>query len=115
MRIPKSYTIFGNKVTVKEVDRCEDDNYGEWNDITETITLAHRIKSVGEIVSLTPTQIETTFWHKYFHSCQWYLGKPYDEVEAQSYANMMMELIRSSGLKINPNIIQEPLNPIEND
>ena len=113
MRIPKSFTVFGNTVNIIEVDKLENNNYADWNDAKEEIRIAHRIKMDGEVISLSQTQMEQSFWHEVIHAWQWYSGKEYDEIEAQTYANMLVELIKSSGIKINPNIIQEPANEID--
>ncbi len=34
------------------------------------------------------------------HSMQWYSGIEYSEVEASTYSNMLMEILKSSGYKL---------------
>ncbi len=113
MKIPKQFTLFGNKITIREIDKDEDNRYGYWNDAKEEIVLAHKVKVDGELIPLRPEQIEATWWHEVIHSMQWYSGKSYDEVEAQTYSNMLMEILKSGKIKIDPDLIHESVK--END
>ena len=115
MKIPKSFTLFGNTVTVREVDRDEDNRYGYWNDGKEEIVVAHKVKIDGELITLTQTQINGTFLHELIHAMQWYSKGTYDEFEAQSYSNLLMEFIKSSGIKIDPNLVHESVKDICNE
>lgn len=49
------------------------------------------------------------------HAFQWHIKGQTDEWEAQSYAGLMIELIKTSELKIDPKIVHEPLSPVYNE
>lgn len=104
MNIPKSFTINGQSVTIDIVDRL-DGMYGHYSDAEEKITIARTIESDGRVIKLSPLQLENTFWHEVFHVFQFHGKGRYDEAESATYAGMLTELIRSSGLRINPNEI----------
>lgn len=108
MKIPKHFIIHGHNINVyqREID-LEDNRYGYYDSVREEIVVFNKIKSNGDTVSLTQTQIESTFWHELMHAFQWHIKGETDEWEAQSYAGLMIEFIKTSGIKINPNIIQE--------
>jgi len=108
MKIPKEFTLFGNKVTVREIDKDEQNRYGYWDDTREEIVIAHQIKTEDGVITLKQSQIESTFYHELIHSMQWYSRGSYDEIEAQTYSNLLLEFIRSSN--INSNITKELLN-----
>lgn len=109
MTIPKEFTLFGNKITIREIDRDEEDRFGYWDDVREEIVIAHKAKTTDGLVNLRRNQIESTFLHELIHAMQWYSRGSYDEIEAQSYSNMLLEFINSSGIKIDPNIVHEPI------
>lgn len=110
MKIPKSFTIMGNKVTIREVEKTEENQFGYWDDVKQEIVIAHKVKTNGEYVTLSQEQLESTFLHEVIHSMQWFSGREYDESEAQTYSFMLLEVIKSSGIKINPNAVQEVPN-----
>lgn len=111
MIIPKQFVIHNQSINViqRELD-IEDNRYGYYDSVKEEIVIFHKIKSNGEIITLTQNQIEHTFWHEVFHAFQWHVKGATDEWEAQTYAGIMMEFIATSGIKINPNIIHEPID-----
>lgn len=116
MQIPKSFTINGFPITVEVVQHLEDNNYGDYSDAKELIRIAKTVKADKETVQLSPTQIENTFWHEVFHAFQFHSKGEYDERESAAYAGLMIELIRSSQLKINPNeIIQDKPKVYDDD
>lgn len=116
MHIPKGFTLHGCPITVEVVNSLEDNNYGEFVDAKELIKVAKTVKVGKETVQLSQTQIENTFWHEVFHAFQWHVKGEYDEVEATSYAGLMVELIRSGQIRINPNeIIADKPKVYDND
>lgn len=110
MRIPKQFILHGHTISVREVEKLKSNAFGEYDDARELITIAHKVESGDELVTLTSEQIEHTFWHEVIHAFQWHTQGKYDEAEAQAYAGLMIELIKTSGLKIDPNTIHEPIN-----
>lgn len=116
MQIPKGFTLHGCPITVEIVDKLDDNNYGEFIDAKELIRIARTVKVDKETVQLSQAQIENTFWHEVIHAFQWHVKGEYDETEATSYAGLMVELIRSGQIKINPNeIIPDKPKVYDND
>lgn len=115
MRIPKQFTLHGHTINVREVEKMESNSYGEYNDVREKITIAHKVRDDEGLVELTQEQIEHSFWHEVFHAFQWHSKGEYDEAEAQSYAGLMVELLKSSGIKIDPNLVHEPVEHTYDD
>lgn len=117
MKIPKHFTIHGHeiKVILKEIDNKEDNRYGYYDSAKEEIVIFNKVRSNEEPVILNNTQIEATFWHEVMHAFQWHIKGQTDECEAQSYAGLMIELIKTSELKIDPKIVHEPLSPVYNE
>lgn len=116
MHIPKGFTLHGCPITVEVVNSLEDNNYGEFVDAKELIKVARTVKVDKETVQLSQTQVENTFWHEVFHAFQWHVKGEYDETEATSYAGLMVELIRSGQIRINPNeIIADKPKVYDND
>ena len=92
MIIPTKFKVAGFEVNVEFQDKLEDNNYGYWNDVTNTIVLAKSISlKNGELTPLTDSQITNTFYHELFHSFQFYSGKKYCEIECNIFANFMLE------------------------
>lgn len=108
MKIPKQFIIHGHQIKVirKEID-LEDNRYGYYNSVKEEIVIFNKVKSNGEAISLTQTQIEASFWHELMHCFQWHIKGSTDEWEAQSYSGLMIEFIKTSEIKINPATVQE--------
>lgn len=97
MKIPKKFKCAGFEIKVELVDKLDDNNFGCWNDVTNTIKLAKNISiSNGELTELSSRQIENTFLHEFCHCCQFYSGKPYDETECNIFANFMLEYHESN-------------------
>lgn len=115
MRIPKQFILHGHTINVREVEKLKSNAFGEYDNTRELITIAHKVESDDELVTLTNEQVEHTFWHEVIHVFQWHSKGKYDEAEAQVYAGLMMELLKTSGIKIDPHTVYEPLNPTYDD
>ena len=90
--IPNKFKIAGFEVSVTFEDKLEDNNYGYWNDVSNSIVLAKNISlKNGELTPLTYRQIKNTFYHELFHAFQFYSGKKYCEIECNIFANFMLE------------------------
>lgn len=116
MKIPKHFVIHGHDINVyqREID-LEDNRYGYYDSVREEIVVFNKIKSNGETIALTQTQIESTFWHELMHAFQWHIKGETDEWEAQSYAGLMIEFLKTSGLKIDPHVVHEAINNTYDD
>ena len=98
MDIPKQFTINGQPIRVKILDKLEDNQYGNYNDVKELIQIARTIEVNKEVIHLTQLQIENTFWHEVAHAFQFHSKGEYNEAEATIFGGMMAEFIRSSGI-----------------
>ena len=96
MNIPEKFKIAGFDIKVELVDKTDDNNFGNWNDVTNTITLAKNISlKNGELTNLTERQIQNTFYHELLHAFQFYCGKEYSEIECNVFANFMVEFLET--------------------
>lgn len=100
MIIPTKFKVAGFEVNVEFQDKLEDNNYGYWNDVTNTIVLAKNISlKNGELTALSKRQMENTFYHELYHAFQFYSGKEYSEVECNIFANFMLEFNETKQVK----------------
>jgi hypothetical protein len=96
MNIPEKFKIAGFDIKVELVDKTDDNNFGNWNDVTNTITVAKNISlRNGELTSLTERQMQNTFFHELLHAFQFYCGKEYSEIECNVFANFMVEFLET--------------------
>lgn len=96
MNIPEKFKIAGFDIKVELVDKTDDNNFGNWNDVTNTITIAKNISlKNGELTKLTERQIQNTFFHELLHAFQFYCGKEYSEIECNVFANFMVEFLET--------------------
>ena len=71
MTIPKKFKVAGFDVTVELVDKTDDNNFGNWNDVTNTITIAKNISlKNGELTVLSERQMLNTFYIHYLNLYQ---------------------------------------------
>lgn len=99
--IPESFECAGQLIQVKIVDQLPGNNYGLFYDTPGVIKIAKflNVEDYGK-VELTERQMMNTFWHEYFHCCQFFAGEEYSETQAQTYANFMCELIKTKQSKL---------------
>ena len=96
MNIPEQFKIAGFDIKVELVDKTDDNNFGNWNDVTNTITIAKSISlKNGELTNLTERQMQNTFFHELLHAFQFYCGKEYSEIECNVFANFMVEFLET--------------------
>lgn len=89
MKLPKSFKVAGNTITVNIVDELASQNYGEFDDINNTITIATSINGI----KLTDNQIRSTFYHELIHAFQFYYKSKTKESEAQVFSNFICEYL----------------------
>jgi hypothetical protein len=100
MIIPDKFKVAGFEVTVDLVDKTDDNNYGYWDDVTNTIVVSKNISlKNGELTALSKRQMENTFYHELYHAFQFYSGKEYSEVECNIFANFMLEFNETKQVK----------------
>ena len=90
MQLPSEFKCAGNTIKVQLVEKTYNNNYGNWCDATNTITIAKTI------VKLTEDQITNTFWHEILHCFQFYFDNSYNEAQSQVYANFLCEYFKST-------------------
>ena len=95
-KIPNSFIIYGHEILVNFKDKLKSNNYGEYNDVLEEITLAKNIEVDGELIPLREEQIMTTFLHELMHCFQFHTKCTYDEQESQIYSGLMYEFLNTS-------------------
>ena len=96
MQLPSEFKCAGNTIKVQLVEKTHNNNYGNWCDVTNTITIAKTIELEDKtVVRLTEDQITNTFWHELIHCFQFYFDNSYSEAQSQVYANFMCEYFES--------------------
>ena len=99
--IPDKFKLAGFEITVDKVEKTDDNNYGYWDDVNNTIVIAKNISMKnGELTPLSDRQIENTFYHELYHSFQFYSGREYSEVECNIFANFMLEFNETKKVKV---------------
>ena len=99
--IPESFECAGHTIKVEMHDILPNNRYGVFYDAPGVIKIAKslNVEDYGK-VELTEQQMMNTFWHEYFHCCQFFAGEKYSETQAQTYANFMCELIKTEQPKL---------------
>lgn len=99
--IPESFKCAGHTIKVEMHDKLPNNQYGAFYDAPGVIKIAKTLNVEDyDTVELNELQLENTFWHEYFHCCQFFAGEPYSEERAQVYANFMCELIKTKQSKL---------------
>ena len=98
--IPDKFKLAGFEITVNKVEKTDDNDYGYWDDVNNTIVIAKNISMKnGELTSLSDRQIKNTFYHELYHAFQFYSGREYSEVECNIFANFMLEFNETKQVK----------------
>ena len=96
MQLPSEFKCAGNTIKVQLVEKEDNNNYGNWYDSTNTITIAKSIELEDKtVVRMTEDQLTNTFWHELIHCFQFYFDNSYNEAQSQVYANFMCEYLKS--------------------
>ena len=100
MIIPDKFKLAGFEIKVEFVDKTDDNCYGCWDDVNNTISIAQNISlKNGERTPLSARQMANTFFHEVCHAMQFYSGKPYSETECNIFANFMLEIYETKQVK----------------
>ena len=99
--IPDKFKLAGFEITVNKVEKTDDNDYGYWDDVNNTIVIAKNISMKnGELTSLSDRQIKNTFYHELYHAFQFYSGREYSEVECNIFTNFMLEFDETKKVKV---------------
>lgn len=93
--LPKSFYIAGIKIDITFVDYLPN-SVGQFNDCTNEIKIAKRVKIDDELVTIPKENIINTFWHEVFHAFNYYWNNQASEEFAQVMANFMTEFLRTA-------------------
>lgn len=85
--IPKQFELARHVIKVNIVESLPDDEYGNFSDQELLINIATTVKGH----KLQDIQIHNTFWHEWKHAYQFFYNNKFDEIEAQTFANLMCE------------------------
>lgn len=106
--IPKSFILHSHKIDVQLIDEIsgvdEDGNlytrYGDWNEVKCLIRIAKGIKMTDEngeegIIPLIPVQLKSSFYHEFFHACEFFGQLGYNEQRVQFFANLLVDFLET--------------------
>lgn len=92
---PKNFKIAGFDIKVDMVDKTEDNNFGYWNDVLNTIVIAKNISlKNGELTKLSDRQIKIPFSMNFFTLFNFSQQK-YSEVNCNIFANFMLKFLET--------------------
>lgn len=97
-KIPTYFTIHNHliKVIKKEIDDKEENRFGYYDCVKEEIVIFEKVRSDGEPHILSEVQLECSFLHELIHCLQWHVKGMTNEQDAQSYAGLILEFIKSN-------------------
>ena len=96
MNIPESFRCAGLNIKVEILDKLPSNNFGEYCDATNTISIGRKVDVEGKgEITLSDEHIINTFFHELIHVWQFYYDNHYSEAQAQSFANFMGEFFRT--------------------
>ncbi len=99
MKIPEKFTINSQEIKIEIVDRLSDQNFGEFNCITNVIKIAECVEDDNkDLIKLKDEQILNTLMHEILHAYQWYSTGEYDEPQSNTYAGYIVEFLKSTKL-----------------
>ena len=87
--LPSKFKIANHEIIVNIVEHAADEDFGNFDSATNTITVAKFIDKV----KLTDEQVLNTFYHELIHCFQFYFDNSSSEAQAQCYANFIREFL----------------------
>lgn len=100
MIIPNEFKLAGFTIKVEFVEKTDNNCYGYWDDVNNTISIAKNISlKNGELTPLSERQMANTFFHELCHAMQFYSGKSYSETECNIFTNFMLEFYETKQIK----------------
>lgn len=99
MKIPEKFTINSQEIKIEVVDRLQNQDFGEFNCITNVIKIAKCVEDDNkDLIKLKDEQILNTLIHEILHVYQWYSTGEYDEPQSCTYAGYIVEFLKSTKL-----------------
>lgn len=99
MKIPEKFTINSQEIKIELVDRLSDQDFGEFNCITNVIKIAECVEDDNKnLIKLKDEQILNTLIHEILHAYQWYSSGEYNEAQSNTYAGYFVEFLKSTKL-----------------
>lgn len=99
MKIPEKFTINSQEIKIELVDRLSEQNFGEFNCITNVIKIAECVEDDNkDLVKLKDEQILNTLMHEILHAYQWYSSGEFNETQSNTYASYFVEFLKSTKL-----------------
>lgn len=99
MNIPDKFTINTQEIKIEQVDSLPDQEFGNYNTITDVIKIATYVKDdEGILVKLTEEQMLNTLFHEVLHAFQWHSTGDTDEIQSSIYAGYILEFLKSTKL-----------------
>lgn len=96
MKIPSSFKIGGITYTVVYENLVHDgEYYGEFISVKQQIVLARKVIFDETEYEVSEEMKKQTFLHELIHCFQFSYGIDYDEIQANNYANFLLEFINS--------------------
>ena len=99
MNIPEKFTINSQEIKIEVVDKLQDQNFGEFNCVTNIIKIAEYVEDDNkDLIKLKDEQILNTLIHEILHAYQWYSCGEYNETQSYTYAGYFVEFLKSTKL-----------------
>lgn len=99
MKIPEKFTINTQEIKIEIVNKLPNQNFGEFNSITNIIKIAEYVEDDDkDLIKLKDEQILNTLIHEILHVYQWYSTGEYDETQSCTYAGYIVEFLKSTKL-----------------
>ena len=97
MKIPEKFTINSQEIKIEVVDKLQNQDFGEFNCITNIIKIAEYVEDDNkDLIKLKDEQILNTLIHEILHAYQWYSTGEYDETQSCTYAGYIVEFLKST-------------------
>ena len=104
MLIPSKFNCAGMGIKIEVVDKLQDQDFGEFNCITNVIKIAEYVENDNkDLVKLKDEQILNTLIHEILHAYQWYSTGEYDEIQANTIAGYITEFLKIRKFNEEPN------------
>ena len=99
MKIQEKFTINTQEIKIEIVNKLPNQNFGEFNSITNIIKIAEYVEDDDkDLIKLKDEQILNTLIHEILHVYQWYSTGEYDETQSCTYAGYIVEFLKSTKL-----------------
>lgn len=95
--IPDTFKIAGMEFVVQHPETINNgDDYGEYDDVDNAVRLAKQIGDKNDLRDIKYQTRLNTFFHELIHTFQYYYNCKYDEAQAQTFANFLVEFFQTA-------------------